>query len=256
MQKEVYRTIKDYLICQNIKVVNTPKNNINYLNNNLTQEQIINQLNLIVSFHNTTKNSGKYILEKINNTTGKTVEKYKIQLNILKRNVKEMKHRTILNNFEKTIINNSPYFIEKAENCIDKIYLNKYTELIIRSMNNSEICLGNTYFNNLRLIGNEIQISNIKKLSYDMVELDAYYLFNKLKRKNSNINFDNMISKFCYLENLNDNSFKFISFLLEYPSEFIKYCNRYFYKKKRCDINKYHAKLLKAINIDKHYLMR
>ncbi len=75
-----------------------------------------------------------------------------------------------------------PNYINRAEKVIESIYENGYINLVWRSMDRKEICLGKTHFNNIRY--NEgIEVIDINKCSYNMVEMDCIELLYKINKK-------------------------------------------------------------------------
>ncbi|OFI06170.1 spore coat protein S [Clostridium acetireducens DSM 10703] len=246
MKKDIYQSsFKDYLKCNEIQIVD----NFKYINN-ITEDSVYNQLSTIKQFHVISTKYANYNKNIFKSSIGKIVENNKVSLKKVKRFLKNIKYPK--NDFEEFLLSISDEYISKAEICINEIYNSKYINLIKRSMNRNELCLGNTYFNNLRNYKGAIQITNLNKCSYNMVEIDCYYLLNKLRKKGFKFPWEKLADEFCNIENLSKYSSNFIIALMSYPYEFMKYCNRYRLNKKNWTSKKYMIKLKKSLDLEKN----
>lgn len=215
----------------------------------ISEVDVIKQLKIVSEVHNLILGYGGYLNKRMDNCTGKKVEQYKVANKKFMRDIKKLKNTTPKNNFEERLVECGSEFLQRAEACIKEVYSADYYGLISRSMKRTEICIGNTGFNNLRKEEN-IEIIDLSHCAYDMVECDALYLLSKLKRGGANLDWKALIKEFCSIENLDNNSEKFITAMLSYPYEFMKCCNRYRYKKKDWSDVEYKIKLEKAIEKD------
>lgn len=231
----------------NIKLIGT-ENNSGMLTD-ITENKVLEQIDLICFFHRIVLSCNELDSKTIPNKIGKTVEKYKMRIKNLKRDLKVFRDNSSVNQFENMVLQSSGSYLNRAEKCIDIINQCNYVNLIKRSMRRFEICLGNTCFNNLRK-NNEIEINSLKKCSYNMLEMDGIYLINKLKRNGNNLDFQKIINYFCKLEGFEKNSYDFIKALVSYPHEYMKCCERYRLSKKQWDINEYITSLNRAIDKD------
>ncbi|MPM62613.1 hypothetical protein SDC9_109489 [bioreactor metagenome] len=122
-------------------------------------------------------------------------------------------------------------------------------DLISRSMKNIEVCLTDVDFDNL--VKNEtLEIVNFDDVAYNLVEMDAYYLLYKLKKRGFVIDFYKCLDKFCSLEGLEDSSKNFILALLSYPHEFMRIYEKYRRNKKSWTENEYIRRFSDAIRED------
>ncbi|MFD3158293.1 hypothetical protein ACFIJ5_15825 [Haloimpatiens sp. FM7330] len=246
MQQIIYRNLQEYIEDAKIQIIDDLHVENDIFLKTINEEDVERQLYLISEFHKKMMGCDEYVLERIASNTGKIVEQYKVELKKVRRDLRKIREKGINSNFEKILLTEGEQIIAKGERCIDSIYFGGYTDLIVRSMDNKEICLGDVYFSNLRLKESKIQIKNIKKIKYNMVEVDGFNLLNKLKKKELNLDWGKLVRAFCYFENLEKNSENFISGLLNYPYEFVKCCSRY-RKKKKWSSEKYENKLKKII---------
>ncbi|MCY6369886.1 spore coat protein [Clostridium ganghwense] len=242
----------EYVSKKGVKVIESQKKIS--VKNKIIDEGIINQLKLISEFHSKAMGYDNYIGHKLQDKRGRIVEQYKIYIKKIRRELEEVKKKSELNSLEKLFLQCGDEYLDKAQKCIDKIYENNYLELIKRSMDRIEVCLGNTYFTNLNK-EEQIEVLTIEECCYDLVEMDGVYFFNKIKKKGRSLNYKELIHKFCEFENLNQDSEKFIEALISYPYDFMKCLMRY--KKDKYELNeeKYRMKLEKIIIDDNKKLI-
>lgn len=192
----------------------------------ISAEMVKQQIDIIVEFQNRVKGYNGYMNNRINNNTGKLIEKYKVDLKKVKKALDLLNTSGGKNEIEKLILSNSDYNIKKAEESIGNIQKINYTGLLMRSMRNEEVCLGKTYFDNLRK-KETIEIIDVDKCCYNMIETDIIYLLEKLLRKNADLNYKELIRYFCEKASLEQDSYEFIKSSLGYPEYYFKYCLRY-----------------------------
>lgn len=246
MEDKFYKTIKDYIKYKDIDIVS----DINFNKNNslnINEKMVENQICLLKRFHEKMQRADEKILERINNQTGKIVEGAKIDLKKINIFLDKLNKNGAKNEFEEIMLSDGKHIIELGEECIQKIYANGYIDSIVRSMDKGEICIGNSYFNNISESNGKLIVKDIKKVSYNIVETDAVYLFNKIKKKNLNLNFKRLICFFCHIEELNPKSQEMIRWLINYPSDFIKYCIKYISTRKTFNYENYKDKFKKSI---------
>ncbi|WP_242946841.1 spore coat protein [Clostridium haemolyticum] len=153
-----------------------------FIKNCEIEENIINQLHIISEFHKRSMGYNDYIGHRLEDKRGRTIEQYKVYLKRVNREYKDIKQNSPRNDFEKILLQYGEEYLKKAERAIKVIYENGYLEIIKRSMKRNEICLGNTYFNNLRKI-KFIETLNLEKCFYDLVEIDAANFLKKTYKK-------------------------------------------------------------------------
>lgn len=245
-------TFLEYITRKGVKIFNVDEKS--KLSPKIKKDDIVKQIYLINEFHNKAMGYDNFLGGNLQDKRGRTVEQYKMYIRKLRREYKWLANKKELTPLEKIFIRYGNDYLSKADECIKQIYENNYLGLLKRSMNKSEVCLGDTYFTNLR--GNDVlEISSLQSCCYDMVEMDVVYLLNKVKKKNEDLNLIELIDEFCDIENLGKESKKFIQSLIYYPYDFIKCYMRY--KKNGNELNeaRYIRKLEKIIFNYKDYTL-
>lgn len=244
---DLTQSFKGYLEAKGVKCVNQFENHesIDDINTSVIEKQICN----ITEFHIKTLGYTGYMNKRLDNNIGKVVEQYKIYIKRLSKQLDNLKKSGDNNKFENLVLKYGDIYLGRANKCIETINNNDYIGLILRSMKRTEMCIGNTYFNNLRKT-NSLEIINVEDCSYNMVEMDLFNLLSKIKRRGVDIDFNSCIKSFCDLESLNINSFNFVLAMISYPYEFVKCCNRYREGTKKWTTEQYAEKLKKAMVAD------
>lgn len=212
----------------------------------INTNMIKNQIHIISEFHIKTLGYTGYMNKRLSNNIGRVVEQYKVQIKRLNKDLKRIQQNGVDNELEKIFLKNGEIYLDRAQRCIDNIFKNNYIDLIVRSTKRVEVCLGNTYFNNLRKLEN-IEIKNIEGFCYNMVEMDLICFLNKIKRKGLEVDFISLIDEFCELEELDTNSKIYVLSLMSYPYAFMKWCNRYRDKNKSLSEEDYIFKFKKSM---------
>lgn len=234
----MYLNFKRYLEGKGIEVTRQFQNTYRDL---LTIEKAREQINAIHEFHEAAL--GYYGIEYnvINNKIGKTVEKYKTLIKNFKKTITRLDNKSCKNSFEDTLMESSEVFLKRAEDCMHIVEENNYLELVKRSMEKNEICLTDTYFNNLKK-EEKIQVASIDKCSYNMIEMDGVYFIRKAIRSNAKLDYNEIIQYFCRVEGLSFDSVMFIKALCAYPHEYMRYCERYRLNKDSLNLKQYENK--------------
>lgn len=231
------------------------ENSVDNIKKDIKDEDVIKQLYIVGDFHKRVMGFDNYIGHRLEDKRGRVVEQYKVYIKKVKRQYNFIVNKDTHNKFEDLLINHGEEYIRRAEECIDIINKNSYLDLIKRSMDRIEVCLGDTYYTSLRK-NKYIEATNLNNCFYDLVEIDAVYFFNKLLKNGVELNYKNLIKKFCEIENLDDKSEGFIHALLAYPEDFMKCCSKYSRSYGKVDEEKYFNKLKKVINNDNFSLLK
>ncbi|NLP28605.1 MAG: hypothetical protein GX370_07555 [Clostridia bacterium] len=248
MNEKYFLDFKEYLNSRGIELVKSFRQDEEY-REPLSKDSIYKQLYTISKFHKLTMGVSAFNSGLMENCTGRRVERWKVKNKKLKRDLARYKKEGPANDFEKLLLDRGPEYLERAEQAIKYIYDNGYYGLIERSMKRNEICIGSTYFDNLRE-DKRINIRSLKKCCYNMIECDAVHFISKLKKRGYSLDFIEAIKVFCHLEGLSNDSQAFITAMVSYPEEFIKCCERYRYGKKQWNDDEYAKRLLIAIKKD------
>jgi hypothetical protein len=230
-------------------------NNKEEILENIKEDDVIEQLYILGDFHKRVMGYDNYIGHRLEDKRGRMVEQYKVYIKKVKREYSVIKDKVIHNNFEELVLKYGEEYINRAQESIDIIYKNSYLELIKRSMNRIEVCLGNAYYTDLKR-KEYIEASNLNNCFYDLVEIDAVYFFNKLLKSGAKLNYRSLIKKFCEIEGLDERSERVIEALVAYPQEFMKCCSKYSRSYGNVDVEKYTSKLKKIIDNDSFSLLQ
>ncbi|MBZ9685026.1 spore coat protein [Clostridium estertheticum] len=249
MAISIYNDFSDYMVFKGIKNVLATDFKYKNVDSDITEELIIEQFGAIHDFHEKSLGFNGYLRNRLNNNTGKVIEDYKIYIKRLTGDINSIKTTQPKNSFEELVIEYGEGVIKRGEACIRAVYQTDYIGIITRSMRKTEICLGNTDFQNLQK-NNFTYVVSFEDCSYNMVEMDCFILLSKLKRKGLELDFQRLAHEFCYIEGLDESSFEFLIALVSYPHEFMKCCNKYRETKNKVQEDRFSKKLLKALTKD------
>lgn len=236
-----YKYFSDYLKSFNVYITNEIK-----INEDINERSIIRQLTVISDFSNIASNYKGFEIRNFQNKTGTHVEDMKVLLKRYKKYMEVLKRKDELSDIESFILNDNDDMLLKGESSINNINFEDYLKVLKRSMEYSEICIGNGYFNNITRIKGKIYIVSLKNISFNFVEMNAFELLKKLKRKSIDINFEDVIEEFCDYNGLNYFSEVLLKSLLSFPSEYFKWCNNYRLNRKKFSEDEYLRKIIKA----------
>lgn len=255
MFKDTTRSFIEYLNSKDIEYVEDLKTSEGEL---VDPHKIKNQVSAIVEFNLRTLGYDEDMNKRLKSNAGNMLEQYKIYTKRLKRYLSNLREKHMESKLEEILYKYGLSCLNRSNKCIDIIYQSDYLGLVNRSMDRKEVCLGNTYYNNLsKGIDEKIKVRSIDKCCYNMVETDLVYFLNKLKKFESQINFTSLIDDFCNMESLDKRSFKFISALLSYPYYSMKYYNKFITKAKNHNENEIECLngLMQAMKKDRYNLV-
>lgn len=254
MKRFFYENFQEYLKENGVRKIDFILKDNECLSMKGMEQRVNKQLEVISQFHQKSCGFNGCLKYRINNDTCKLIEECKIHIKRLKKDLQKIKESGCNGKVEQFIDEYGPIYLQRAEECIRNIYNSNYIKLISRSMDKVEICLTDVGFDNLQY-DNEIKIVNFYDIAYNMVEMDAYYLLSKLKRKGIKLDWKEHINKFCEFEGLTKSSGNFILALMSYPHEFMKVYEKYKKNKKNWSEDDYIRKLRKAIGEDGESLL-
>lgn len=215
----------------------------------LSDNKVSEHLKVLSEFHKNVLGDKGYVGNIIDNRIGKTVEKYKIGTKKAKRDIYKICEKSPENEFEKLLYKYGDIYVKRGEKCINRVMSLGYMDIITRSMEKNEICIGNTGFDNIRKT-DRIEVIDLRSCCFNIVEEDAFDFLVKLKRKGEKLFWRGLVQEYCKYEGLNCQSMDFILALMSYPWEFIKCCNRYRSLKKDWPADKYSQALTRAMERD------
>lgn len=214
---------------------------ITYLNNNniivdenITRKSdrniidISNQIDLIVMIQGRLMNNGITIIPRINSTIGKDVESFRVQNKKVEKILKSISLNSYKNNLDYYILEKGTIALDRAKKSFDIMDNKIYFELIRRSMNNYEMCLGRVDEGNLKLEENGVlKIRTTKYISYNLIENDLFNYIKRVKRRGFNIRTEKVIDEFIYKSSLSETSKNYLTALCNYPFETMKLIYKY-----------------------------
>ena len=252
----IYNEFSDYMMFKGVKNVDIIDFEFKYKNIdiNATKQLIVKQFGAIYDFHEKSLGFDGYLRNRLNNNTGKVIEEYKLSIKRLAKDINNIKRNEPKNSFEELIIKHGNEFINRGEECIREVYASGYIDIIRRSMVRTEICLGDPSFKNIRK-NDFTEVVSFEDCSYNMIEMDCFFLLNKLKRKGVKLDFNSLVKEFCYIEGLDISSSKFLLALISYPYEFMKCCNKYREGKKQCHEEDFTGRITKALVQEGDFLL-
>lgn len=230
-----FLSLEEYLMKNNIKIYGE------YFKRNLIAEEkdVLNQIALaskIQKILRSYKSDGSF---RINSTIGRKIEHIKVQI---KRLNKDLKRRENKNYIDEFLISKGNNILKQGKTAVNEIYSSGYLNLIRRSMQRNEICLGRIDNNNL-FEEKVINIGTIKNISYNLIEEDIYNYLRKIRRENNKLNMEEIIDSYIELEGLSRDSKLYIEALLKVPYESLKYWSRYVDKKLKISEEKFLIKI-------------
>ena len=194
MSEAIFNSLDDFLNTVDIKKVDifhkTENDDID-----ITVDSVRDHLKLINEFHKKTMGFNGYLDKRLENYTGKKVEEFKVYIKRLKRDIKRLESDGVSTQFEELVLKCGPSNLQRAESCISRIHEWGYYDLIDRSMKRIEICIGNSYKDNLRRKEAVIEIIDTKHAGYNMVESDCITYLSKLKKKGADLDWKKLIGE-------------------------------------------------------------
>lgn len=236
---------------------------ITYLNNNniivdenITRKSdrniidISNQIDLIVMIQSRLINNGVTIIPRINSTIGKDVESFRVQNKKVEKILKSISLNNNKSNLDCYILEKGTIALDRAKKSFDTMDNEIYFELIRRSMNNYEMCLGRVDEGNLKVEENGVlKIRTTKYISYNLIEHDLFSYIKRVKRRGFNIQTEKVIDEFIYKSSLSEKSKNYLTALCNYPFETMKLIYKYRYYEDN-NYDEWIKKIKVAIEID------
>ena len=152
--------------------------------------------------------------------------------------------------FDYFIIEEGNKILARANRTINALDEDMYLKLILRSMNNYEICLGKVDEGNLKKDGMIICIRSTRYISYNMLEHDCYNYIKRLKKKGYSGNVMEIVNDFSQKSGLGNESIDYIRVLVNYPIEAIKILSKIKYDRSRFTNDEWVKEINMAQRID------
>lgn len=180
------------------------------------------QISLVVEAQKILIGKKVTIIPRIESSIGKEIVNFIVQIKKVGKMIELLEERNKKSDFDYFVIEEGNRVLDRAKKSLNNLDDKEYLELIMRSMNNYEICLGRVDEGNIIKVNNVINIRTIRYLSYNLLENDCYNYIKRLRKKGYEGNVEEVINCFLNEWNLNDESLRYIKVLANYPIESIK----------------------------------
>lgn len=212
-------------------------------NGNITLVECVKQLHTVSDFSKIASRYSGVEGKMINNKTGRYYENIKMLSRRASKYIYNLERLDKLTEVEEYILLNTKEMIERGDRILETIKFSSYLEILKRSMNNTEISIGNTFFHNIRREKGVIYYSTLDYCNYNFMEIDAVDFIRRCKKKKVNIDYSLLIRDFVNYNELSNFSETLILALVSYPYEYMKWVNYYRLKKKELSEEEYKKKL-------------
>ena len=196
-------------------------------NRDITFVECVKQLHVVSDFSKIASRYSGIGGKMINNKTGRYYE-----------NIKMLSRRA-----NEYILLNTKDMLERVKRVLETIEFSSYLEILKRSMNNTEITIGNTSFRNITREKGIIYYTTLDYCNYNFIEINAVDFIRRCKKKKVNIDYLSLARDFVNYNELNKSSEDLILALVSYPYEYMKWVNYYRLKKKDLSEEEYKNKL-------------
>lgn len=181
-----------------------------------------NQISLIIQIQKILRGKKTNIIPRVESSIGKGIESFTVMAKKTLKMIKSFEEKYNKNDFDIFIIDEGNKILSRANKSLNALDEDEYLKIIIRSMNNYDICLGRVDEGNLKKEGLIIYTRTTRYISYNMIEHDCYNYIKKLKKRGYEGDIIKLINDFAYKSNLNRDSINYMTVLSNYPLESIK----------------------------------
>lgn len=181
-----------------------------------------NQISLIIEVQKIIMGKKMNIIPRIESSIGREIESFIVQTKKIFKMISLLGEKDNKSDFDFFILEVGNKILKRANKSIHALNEEEYLKLIIRSMNNYEICLGRVDEGSLKKDGMTISIRTIRYISYNMIEHDCYNYIKRLRKKGCKEDISYIIRDFSYKSNLNTESVNYMMLLANYPIESTK----------------------------------
>ncbi len=181
-----------------------------------------NQISLIIEVQKILKGKKTNIIPRVESSIGKEMESFIVQAKKVLKIIRYFEEKYNKSDFDLFIIDEGNKILSRANKSLNALDENKYLKIIMRGMNNYDICLGRVDEGNLKKEDLTICIRTTRYVSYNMIEHDCYNYIKRLKKRGYEGDIIKLITDFAYKSDLNRDSIDYITVLSNYPVESIK----------------------------------
>ena len=167
------------------------------------------QISLIIEVQRILRGKKINMIPRIESSIGREMESFIVQAKRISRMIKYFEEKYNKSDFDLFIVEEGNKILNRANKSLNALNEDEYLKIIMRSMNNYDICLGRVDEGNLKKEGLAIKIRTTRYISYNMIEQDCYNYIKRLKKRgykediNKLVNNYNMF-KFVKLIDIND----------------------------------------------------
>ena len=136
------------------------------IKNKKKEWNVKNQISLIIEVQKILKGKKSYIIPRIESSIGHEIESFIVQTKKISKMIKLYEEKYYKDDFDYFIIEEGNKILARANRTINALDEDMYLKLILRSMNNYEICLGKVDEGNLKKDGMIICIRSTRYISY------------------------------------------------------------------------------------------
>ncbi|MBU5316505.1 hypothetical protein KQI30_09510 [Clostridium bornimense] len=216
----------------------------------ITFVECIKQLHIVSDFSKIASRYNGIEGKMINNKTGRYYENIKMLSRRARKYICNLEKLNQLTIVEEYILSNTNEMLERGERALETIKISSYLEILKRSMNNTEISIGNTSFRNITRENGTIYYATLDDCNYNFIEMNAVDFVRRCKKKKIEIDYSLLIRDFVNYNDLSKSSEDLILALVSYPYEYMKWVNYYRLKKKELSEEEYKNKLSLSKIID------
>lgn len=244
--------LNSYLEDRNIYVLNSKISK----DKNEDNKNIYKQIENIIFFHNKVGQYKENLFPRIGATIGKEVNMYYAQIILISKYLKDIENKEDLNSIDFYLINRGESLIDLGKKSLNHININGFKNLIIRSMKNYEVCLTRVDEGNLKVEEDgSIKIGTIRYMTYNLKEHDIYSYIKKIKRREINLDIEEIINYYISLTKLGDCSKEYLRALVSYPNEELRIIEKYILGKLQMEETEMLRSLNKARNLDSNSII-
>lgn len=212
-------------------------------NRDITFVECVKQLHVVSDFSKIASRYSGIGGKMINNKTGRYYENIKMLSRRANKYIYNLERLDQLTEVEEYILLNTKDMLERVKRVLETIEFSSYLEILKRSMNNTEITIGNTSFRNITREKGIIYYTTLDYCNYNFIEINAVDFIRRCKKKKVNIDYLSLARDFVNYNELNKSSEDLILALVSYPYEYMKWVNYYRLKKKDLSEEEYKNKL-------------
>ncbi|MGN0026633.1 hypothetical protein [uncultured Clostridium sp.] len=233
--------LSSYLEDRNIYVLNSKISK----DKNEDNKNIYKQIENIIFFNNKIGQYKENLFPRIGATIGKEVNMYYSQIILISKYLRGIENKDNLNSIDFYLINRGELLIDLGKKSLNHINKNGFKELIKRSMSNYEVCLTRVDEGNLKVEEDgSIKIGTIRYMTYNLKEHDIYSYIKKIKRREVNLDIEDIINYYISITKLGEYSKEYLKALVSYPNEEFRIIEKYILGK----LNVEDAELLESLN--------